>query len=69
MAIAAVLKQHSRFVVYNEDGKQTALVQGHVGDTVIGYTTATFSLRQGHLIKLYDEAGKLKRSIPIRGGE
>ena len=64
MAIANVVQRGSMLYVYDERGRQLAVVSA--GDRLQGYTSTSFSVRRGSMIYTYNEAGRQISVISAR---
>ncbi|MBC7750502.1 MAG: hypothetical protein H7Z73_02110 [Candidatus Saccharibacteria bacterium] len=60
MSIGNVLEKGNSFYVHDEDGKLLCVKTAIKDDELIGYTSTTFSIKQGNTIHTYDEKGRRK---------
>lgn len=60
MCIGNVLENGNSFYVYDDDRKLLCVKTAIQGNELIGYTSSTFSIKQGNTIHTYDGKGQRK---------
>lgn len=68
MAIGSAVQRGNHVYVYDERGRQLAMLQAGTGprDGLVGYTGATVSIRRGANVFTYDESGRQLSMTPAR---
>lgn len=68
MAIGSAVQRGAHVYVYDERGRQLAMLQAGTGprDGLVGYTGATVSIRRGANVFTYDERGRQLSMTPAR---
>lgn len=68
MAIGSAVQRGNHVYVYDERGRQLAMLQAGAGprDGLVGYTGATVSIRRGANVFTYDESGRQLSMTPAR---
>jgi len=58
VAIGLVQQKGSSVYVYDEKGRQLCVKSMGRSDSIIGYTSQTFTIKKGNSIYIYDEKGR-----------
>ena len=68
MTIASAIQKGHSVYVYDERGRQLAVIPGgsKSDDGLTGYTATTVSIRKGSSIYVYDERGRQKSVLSAR---
>lgn len=64
MSIGSVIERGQSVIVYDEKGKQLAMVLLG-GGKLTGYTSSSFGIHRGGTLYTYDEKGRVKSTVAI----
>ena len=67
MAIGSVIERANSLIVYDERGRQTAIIPLGIAEAVLqGYTAGTVSVRRRTVVLIYDARGRQIGMVPVR---